>query len=261
MAYAITFGESPFHTVDRTWSARNVEILNRTHFNDHPQRMRFRWISHDARVRIIRSFSMYLSRAMGAPYVDPLELSIEDLDRILWCRQRIRSNISPANQRRLNERIEELLPALLLSDQALDGKTMRRLNNVRDCPPDQLFSFGLWRCSDCDNCAIGMYGRRHTRSGSGCGHFIRDDLMPVIYLGFCTHPDCNGNGWGLLGRPCGSCDRVMNSPTPPAWFGPIDIYKCMVRKTFWMLVTQSEMRIQMQNFPEVSAFVEILGHD
>mmetsp|Transcript_1897 Transcript_1897/g.2701 ORF Transcript_1897/g.2701 Transcript_1897/m.2701 type:complete len:503 (-) Transcript_1897:65-1573(-) len=267
MAYAITFGEAAFDTVDHTWSARNVEILNQTRFNDHPMRMRIRWISHDARVRIIRSFSMYLSRAMGVPYIDPLELSIEDLDRILWCRQGS-SNISPANQRRLTERIEELLPALQLSDQAArweDGipqrfqdhimglsdddvrPQMRRLNNVSDCPPDLLFSFGLWRCSSCDTCAIGMYGRRHT--GNCCGYFIRDDLMPVIYLGFCTDPDCNGNGWGLLGRSCNSCDRVMRSPTPPAWFGPDNNYKCLVRKYIagvivWSFPFENDLFIQ-----------------
>ena len=270
MAYAITFGEAAFDTVDHTWSARNVEILNGTCFNDHPMRMRIRWISHDARVRIIRSFSMYLSRAMGVPYIDPLELSIEDLDRILWCRQGS-SNISPENQRRLTERIEELLPALQLSDQAARwedgipqrfqdhimglsdddvGPQMRRLNNVSDCPPDLLFSFGLWRCSSCDTCAIGMYGRRHTGNcHAGNGNFIRDDLMPVIYLGFCTDPDCNGNGWGLLGRACNSCDRVMRSPTPPAWFGPDNNYKCLVRKYIagvivWSFPFENDLFIQ-----------------
>jgi len=94
-----------------------------------------------------------------------------------------------------------------------------------------------------------MYGRRHAANCT-LGHFIRDDLMPVIYLGFCTDPDCNGNGWGLIGRACGSCGIVMNSPTPPAWFGPIDHYfKCMVRKYIagvivWSFPYENELFIQ-----------------
>ena len=258
VGYSIIFGEPAFNAVGPNWFPDNVENLTGSRFIAHPMRMRFRWITHDDRVRIVRAFSKFLSRAMGVPYVDPLQLSQERLDRVLWCRSSLPRSISPENLQRLEERIEQLLPVFLLSDQAarwgdtdgipqrvldhimgLDNDYVRhqmaRLNNVMENPPNTLFSFGLWGCSDCGAYALGMYGRKHSQRTRTCtGHFIMDNGIPIIHLGFCTQPNCNRSGWGMLARCCKFCQRRMNSPAPPPGFDHHQSqrgrFNCLVRR-------------------------------
>ena len=241
VAYAMVFGEPAFDIVNDSWFSSNVENLTGTRFIDHPMRMRFRWITHDARIRIIRPISMFLSRAMGVTYRDPVDLSLDLLNDILWCRQTVTVRGQPANRAgllRLTARMEELLPLLQNSEQAHvwdDGIPtwlqeyimglkreeyrgfVNRINSALRNSPRHL---GLWQCSK-ETCTRGAQLALY---GTGCGHrgctsALR--CMPdgnfVGLLAHCTTASCKN--YGLFNEQCKRCMETgayFRLSSPPA---------------------------------------------
>lgn len=238
----LVFGERPYSAVDSSWG---VEVLNTVPL-DHPQRMYMRWLFHDGRVRIIRSFSMFLSRALGVSYVDPLDLSTEELDGILWCRRELipsEGYVNPARQetrQRILDTVEALLPFL---SQSLQGSLWEdgipdslveyilnltpvecasmtiRINAALD-HPEWAFAVGLWRCAGCNRAAVTTYGSpcnmNDCEGTSECVYTNTFDGTPFILVGFCGEDNCHF--WGRWGFRCqGHCSsrRHMRLFTPP----------------------------------------------
>ena len=246
-SFALVFGEHPSQSVTDYWFP-GATIANTMSHLWHPLCWRLRWITREQRDAIVRSISRVLCQLMGVAYIDPADLSAARLDSVLWHRTeaitRVITVTTSGLERFLNF-FEGVLPSLEQSLQASfwnDGIPTWLVETFRSASPQQigsfhqtinaahhqenqrvLFSFGVWRCTNCDRVRVGLYGAPcaicHNSNVNDAHYRNLPSGELVIIRGWCTQDGCGG--YGLMGQRCSECQTSvfsMKNPSPSPGF-------------------------------------------